>query len=135
MDTLENKPAASVPEFTAVARAIRFALVCILVAFSLLNIRSALSINKFGTIFRDMLGNKPLPELTTFVVSSPTLFALLSFAVPICAVAMLFSPRFVRSFYVLGVLAVVIIAELLVLYHALMAPMGQIMSGLSGVPQ
>jgi hypothetical protein len=135
MNNPETTSADQTPDLVAITRAIRFALVCIVLCLSYLNVWSALSISKFGQVFADMLGGKPLPAITTFVVQSPTLFLLLSLAIPIAAIATLFARGVVRPFYVLGVLALSSIAFLVVLFHALSAPLGQIISGMSAIPQ
>ena len=116
------------------ARAIRFALVAIVLGLSYLSIRSSLSIGSFGAIFADMLGGRPLPALTRFVLGAAPLFVAISVLVPIVAVATLFLRGVVGSFYVIGVLGFVTIAQFITLYHGLSAPLSQIISGMSSDP-
>jgi hypothetical protein len=114
----------------AVTRAIRFALVAILLGLCYLNIRSALSIHAFERIFVDMLGGKALPALTLLVIQLATPITLFSLAMPFCAIATLFMRDLVKPFYVLGMLALIAFAEIAVLYLALFAPLTMIMRAL-----
>ena len=121
-------------DFMQVARAIRFALVCIILGLSYFSVRSSLSIHAFQQIFTDMLGAKPLPSITTFVIAARPVFIGISFAVPIVAVICLFARGLVLPFYIIGILVLLTIAELIVLYHGLFGPLSQIISGMSAGP-
>ena len=114
------------------ACAIRFALVAIVLGLSYLSVRSSLSIGSFELIFRVMLGGKPLPALTQFILSARPLFVAVSILVPIVAVATLFLRGIIGSFYVIGVLGFVTIAQFITLYHGLSVPLTQIISAMSG---
>jgi len=135
MEPLEPNPAGETIDLPKIVRAIRFAFVCGVLGLSYLNVRCALSIYNFEQIFHDMLGNKPLPFITTFVIYHSQYFRLLSFALPVIAIATLFSRGLVRPFYILGFVIGGIIAELIVLYIALMSPLTQIISAMGTAPQ
>jgi hypothetical protein len=129
--------AKQVPQLDAIdvrqlARAVRFALVAIVLGLSYLSLRSSLSIGSFEVIFRDMFGGKPLPTLTQFVLSARLLFVAVSILVPIAAVATLFLRDVIRSVYLIGTLGFVTIAQFITLYHGLSAPLTQIISAMSG---
>jgi hypothetical protein len=119
-------------EIAAVARAIRFALVCILLGLCLLNIYAELSFYDFSLIHRNMLGGPPLPALTVFVLQSRILFTSLSVIVPFCGVLTLFSRELIRSFYALGLLALLTFIELVTLYCALDLPLVRIIQEMGG---
>ena len=121
------------PEVIRLARAIRFAFVSILLGLSYLNVRSSLSIPAFDQLFHDMMNGKPLPVLTKFVISASFLLNVLNLLIPLVIIGTLFSHRFIACFYLLGVLALVIMAELLLLFYALSGPLFQIVTGLQGV--
>jgi hypothetical protein len=112
------------------AKAIRFALVGIVLGLSYLAIRGSLSIDSFAIIFADMMNGRPLPALTRFVIGAAPLFVAVSFLVPMATVATLFLRGMVRSFYVIGTLGFITIAQFITLYHGLSAPLGQIISAM-----
>ena len=87
MNEAEQIPQQDAIDVWQLARAIRFALVSIVLGLSYLSLRSSLSIESFSQIFADMLGGKPLPALTQFVLGARPLFVAVSILVPIVAVA------------------------------------------------
>lgn len=113
------------------ARAIRFALVAIVLSVSYFGLRSSLSIGQFGAIFNDMLAGRPLPAITVFVLKAKLAFVAVSILLPTAAVATLFQRRVVASFYVIGGLSVLAIVQFVVLYHALSAPLVEVIKGMS----
>ena len=132
MNEAEQIPQQDAIDVRQLARAIRFALVAIVLGLSYLSLRSSLSIGSFELIFRDMLGGKPLPALTQFVLSARPLFVAVSVLVPIAALATLFLRSVIGSFYLIGALGFVTIAQFITLYHGLSAPLTQIISAMSG---
>jgi hypothetical protein len=121
------------PDLIAITKAIRFAIVCVVLGISYFNIRSALSLDKFAQIFADMFGPaKPLPALTELVLRSPMAVLALSALIPALAVSTLLSRGLVRPFYALGALTLASLAFLVVLFHALSAPLNQIVTGMTG---
>jgi hypothetical protein len=134
MNKAEQNPQQDAIDSRQLARAIRFALVAIVLGLSYLSIRSSLSIGGFSHIFADMLGGRPLPALTQFVLGARPFFVAVSVLVPIVAVATLFLRRVVSSFYIIGTLAFITIAQFATLYHGLSAPLTQIISGMSSTP-
>ncbi len=114
------------------ARAIRFAMVAMVLPLSYLSLRSSLSVATFGAVFHDMLGGKPLPALTQFVFAiSPVLIGF-AFLAPILALATLFLRKVVLSFYILGVLGFLTVVEFILLYHGLSAPLFEIIKAMGG---
>ncbi len=134
MNEAEQIPQQDAIDVRQLARAIRLALVAIVLGLSYLSIRSSLSIGSFELIFRDMLGGKPLPALSQFVLGARSLFVAVSILIPIVAVATLFVRGVIGSFYIIGVLVFVTIAQFITLYHGLSAPLSQIISGMSSGP-
>ena len=122
------------PEINRLARSIRFAFVSILLGLAYLNIRSSLSIFAFQQIFRDMLNGKALPNLTQFVFSSVTVLIVVSLLVPSVAIGTLFSNRVISSFYLLGALSLLVMAQFIVLFYAFSAPLSQIINSMQGTP-
>jgi hypothetical protein len=121
-------------DIAALARAIRFALVCLLLGLCYLNLRCTFSINACSSIFKDMLGGKPLPASTVFVLQFRILFASISVVVPFCAVLILFTREMIRSFYAVGLLALLTLGELVTVYCALLAPFKFIIQTMGGNP-
>lgn len=126
MKEAEQIPQPDALDVRQIARAIRFALVAIVLGLSYLSIRSSLSIGNFELIFRDMLGGKPLPSLTQFVLGARPQFIAVSILVPLVAVATLFLRGLIASFYIIGVLVFVTVVQCITIYHGLLAPLTQI---------
>jgi len=114
-------------------RAIRIGFCVISLIFSYFAIRFSLSIDGFGRIFADMLGGKPLPELTKFVLQ--TKFIWLSLSV-LCAVLPFGFALFVRrtSIAIYGISAATLVQtiQMIFLWTALTTPLVSIFSGMSG---
>ena len=118
MNEAKQIPQPDALDVRQIARAIRFALVAIVLGLSYL-------------IFRDMLGGKPLPRLTQFVLSARPLFVAVSILVPLVAVATLFLRGVTASFYIIGMLVCVTVVQCITIYHGLLAPLTQIISAMS----
>jgi hypothetical protein len=97
MSQQELPPAPADPHLLRVAYAIRFAIGIIVLGLCYFNLRTTINIGHFSSIFRDMLGTKPLPPLTTFVLRNHTLLFLLSILTPAIALVTLASPKVTRS--------------------------------------
>jgi hypothetical protein len=121
-------------DIASLARAIRFALVCVLLGLCYLNLRCALGINASSSIFKDMLNGEPLPAITVFVLQFRVLFTSVSVIVPFCAILILFSGQLIRSFYALGLLALLTLVELVTVYSALLSPFNLIIQTMGGNP-
>ena len=63
-------------------------------------------------------------------IKARPLFVAVSMLVPIVAMATLFLRRLVASFYIIGALGFVTIAQFITLYHSLSAPLTQIISAM-----
>jgi hypothetical protein len=114
------------------ARAIRFALVAIVLGLSYFGIRASLSIVHFAEVFKDMLGSHPLPDLTVFVIQMRLPFVAVSFAIPLLTLGSLLWRNLVGSFYLLGCLGLLGLVEFVVLYHGLSAPLFTIIQQMGG---
>ncbi len=70
-----------------------------------------------------MLGGRPLPPLTVFILRGHEVFLSIGILVPVVAIGIAPSDhRVVRSFYLLGGLGILTTAQFIVLYHGLSAP-------------
>lgn len=134
MNEPQQTPQDDAIDVRQLARAMRFALITIVLGLSYVSLRCSLSIGTFELMVQDMLGQEPLPFLTRMVLSARPLLVAVSILVPIVSLATLMFRRVVTSFYVLGVLVLVTAAQLITLYHGMSAPLVQIVSGISGGP-
>ena len=114
------------------ARAIRFALVAVIVGLSYFGVRASLSIDGFRQIFLDMLGAHPLPGLTVFVIQMRAVFIAISLLMPTLAIGTLFWRNLIRYFHLLGCLALLAAIHFVTLYHALSAPLAMIIEQMGG---
>ena len=130
-----NEPAKTPPQETIdilkLGRAIRFALVAIVLALSYVSLRSSLSIGSFSRLFAEMLGGRPLPALTLLVLNAGPVFVAVSVFVPVAALATLFLRSLIESFYIIGALGFVSIAQCIIIYQALAGPLSVIVRGLN----
>ncbi len=132
-DIPDNKT--EVTDFLRVARAARFAMVCIVLGFSCITVRMTSNIHNFETIFTDMLGDgAKLPALPLFVLHTQTLLNVLARGIPVVCIAALFMRDIARSFYLLGTLAIASIIMWFVISTAVSLPLNEIISRMSGVP-
>ena len=116
------------------ALAIRFVLVSVVLALSLLSLGCSLRIEGFGQIFNDMLNGVPLPVITAFVLRARFFFVALSVLVPLAAVATLFLRSVIRSLYLLGTLAFVAVVQIITIYYGMSAVLLQTIRALGGTP-
>ncbi len=134
MNEIEPPSSSDSLDVRQLAGAVRFALVAIVLSFSYLSVRSSLNIPKFEQLTKDMMGGHPIPTPTAFIFEHHLLFIALSVLVPTISIAMLFSRRIVASFYVIGILGITTVAQFILLYTGLSAPVMHIISSLSGTP-
>ena len=128
---MDTPPLPPVINVGSLARAIRFALVCILLGLCYLNLRCALSINAFAWIYSEKcLG--ALPPSIEFILKYRILLISLSVILPFCAVLILFSGQVIRSFYALGLLALLTLVELVTLYFGLFSEFKLIIQSMPG---
>ena len=120
------------PEVAQLGRAIRFAFACFIIALSYFTIRATLAVPAFEGIFRDMLNGKSLPPLTVFVIHAHYELIACSLAVPIVTIGTLFNRRLVVSFYLLGGLCLLTLAQFLLMYQGLSAPLYEIIRQMQG---
>ena len=133
MNEAEQTPQQDAIDIRQLARAIRFALVSIVLGLSYLCLSCSLSIDSFESIFHGIANNPHLPILTQFVISARLLFVAVNILVSVAAIVTLFLRGFVTSFYIIGVLGFVIIAQFITLYYAVIAPFNMIIGAMSGM--
>ncbi len=110
----------------------RFFAAATVISVSVPNVRLALSIGGYARLFHDMLGNKPLPFMTAFVIANQTSFVLFGILLPVAGVLLVFFGGMARSFYLFGLMMIVIAIAILVQWNALMTPISSIISGMQG---
>lgn len=113
-------------------RAIRFALVSLLLAFSYFNVRANLAIPKFAQIFADMIEGRPLPIVSNLVIRWKLFLLVVSCLLPALSLVTLFLRSISRSFYILGVLALLTGFQFVIVWTALTEPLIMMVSNLSG---
>lgn len=118
----------------ATARAVRFGFAAVVLGMSYPNIRCALGIYRFELIFRDMLGGKPLPVITTFVIQAQPVLLGLSILIPLAAIILIFAGRLSRSIYVCGGLILAVFFQLFFTWQALSEPLFDIVRAMGGTP-
>jgi hypothetical protein len=133
MNQAEPIPPPNGIDVLKLARAIRFALVSIVLGLSYLSLRSSLSIGPFERIFHDMLGGKPLPFITQVVIYARPLIVAVSVLVPIITFATLFFRNLIASFYTIGILGFVTIVQFIMCYCGLIAPLTAVIKAM-GAP-
>ncbi len=77
-----------------------------------------------------MLGGRPLPVITVFILNAEAAFVTVSVLVPIIAMGTLFLRGLVCSFYIIGGLGLVTIVQFITLYEGLSAPFSTIVSAM-----
>lgn len=133
MEEAEESRTPSAIEIAQIFRAIRFALVAIVVGLSYFSLRGSLNISGFSRIFTEMLPpGHPLPVVTIWVINAQVIFILISGLLPAIAIITLFIRSFVISFHLIGALTLVSIIQLIILFNALFAPCTQMITVLSG---
>jgi hypothetical protein len=128
---MEPATNADAPETSKQQLSLRFALVALIVGLSYPNVRCALAISVFQQVYKDMLGDKPLPPVTVFMIHARVALIALSFAIPALAVLSLFVRRLSASTYLAGVLIILIFVQLFSTWHAAIYPLITIVTGMS----
>ncbi|PTX99230.1 hypothetical protein DB345_02320 [Spartobacteria bacterium LR76] len=120
-------------EIRQISIGVRTLAVVFIVVLDYLNLRLALMINSFGRIFNDMLGGKPLPALTQFIVANELLFVTLALAFLAGAVCIaIFVRNHLIALLSLSAILLVIGVQLILTLSGLYAPLQQTVAGLSG---
>lgn len=114
------------------SRAVRCALASIVLGLSYPNILFSTSIPKFQQIYHDMLGDKPLPSSTIFMVRHQMIFASSSLLFPIIAVALVFWRQAIISLYCSSLTILLFFLLFYFEWHALSAPLIEIVDGMAG---
>ena len=121
------------PEIRSLASGIRSVAMVFVLILSYFSARLAFQINYFGFIFTDMLGGKPLPNMTTFVIQNNIIFVLLSLLVPVAAIVIVLAVRNHRNaLFSLSALMIIAFLQMHVVWSALFAPFYSIIAGMRG---
>lgn len=120
-------------EIRQISIGVRTLAIAFIVVLDYLNIRLALMINYFGGIFRDMLGDKPLPALTQFIVANELLFVTLALAFLTGAVCVaIFVRNHIIALLSLSAILLAIGIQLILTLSGLYAPLQSIIAGMRG---
>jgi hypothetical protein len=111
-------------------RALRFALMAVILGVSYPNIRLALAIGACSQVYRDMLGNRPIAVEATFTIHARLVFIALSFAIPLVAIASQFIRSLSKSIYLVGVLILLVFLQFYWTFHAMSGPFLNIVQGM-----
>lgn len=107
--------------------------IAFIVVLDYLNLRLALMINSFGVIFRDLLGGKPLPSFTQFILANELLFVTLALAFLTGAVCVaIFVRNHLIALLSLSAILLAIGIQLILTLSGIYAPYQSILIGLSG---
>jgi hypothetical protein len=109
--------------FLQITKALRFAFVALILGVSYPNLRCALAIPAFQNIYHDILGGKPLPAATEFVIHAYPVLVALSISLPVVAVLSLFMRRLSFSIYLVGFIIIAVIVQLSFTWQALSNPL------------
>jgi type II secretory pathway component PulF len=128
---VDENPAA---EIRQIGRATRFALACIVGAFSYFSIRANFCTPAFAQMFADMLSeDAQLPAITRFVFAARYGLLALSCGIPIACIALLFTRNIAKSIYWIGVLGLVAVVQWVVVFSAMSEPLIQIINKMQEV--
>ena len=108
------------------ANAIRLVFFVVVLGMASVTLFICQSIDRFETIYRDMLGGRPLPLLTTLVLSGRPFLLALSLTIPAAAIGTLFTRRVVLSIYVLAALGFLAVAVAGLVFPSLFLPLLEI---------
>lgn len=120
---MNQAPSAAELQSTDLARAVRFGFAAVVLGMSYPNIRCALRLHRFDQIFRDLLNQKPLPAITTFLFHAQPMLVGVSVLIPVLAVVLIFVGSAKHSIYMSGVLILAVFLQLFFTWHALAAPL------------
>ena len=122
-------PAFDIAQF---ASATRFALVSIVFCLSYFAVSASLAIAKFEQIYRDMLGGKPLPPVTQWIIYLHLPILFVSLLVPLIALATLFLSNLARAVTILGWLVIISFVLCLTVYQGLAMPLIETFKAMGG---
>jgi hypothetical protein len=111
------------PEIWRIVRAVRFALVCIVLGLSYFDIHVSLAIPDFQRIFADMIEGTALPLITTLVIHGHWALVTCSFLLPATALGTFFFRATTKSIYIIGVLALMTILQTAIMCQGLSDPL------------
>jgi hypothetical protein len=114
-------------------RACRIGFLIVTALFTFIALRLSLSIGHFEMIYRDMLSDRPLPILTTLVLSSRMLFLFLSITLPIAAIVVACRvPRADHAIFGISLCSFGLFVISVIMWSGLLKPLIGIVSALTG---
>ena len=132
-DIPDNKT--EVPDFMRVARATRFAMVCIVLGLSLISFRISQGIPFFELLFKAIPGRdlSNMPLLTVYILKGRTLLLVLSLCLSAACIATFLIRDITCSLYCLGIIALIALGNCLFIYNALALPLSELIPVLPSV--
>lgn len=118
-------------ELLNIARALRYSWIALVLGISYLNVRLSFSISWFQSIYHDMLGNKPLPPETAFVIQARYFLIVLSFALPLLAMYSLLLRRTSISINIIGIVVLFVVVQVVFTWHAVAIPFFMIIAAMA----
>jgi len=123
------------PQAIAAARAVRFGFAAVVLGMSYPNVQCALAIPRFAQIYQDMLGARPLPVATTWILQFQPFLLGLGILIPLAAIILIFAGGRTRSIYISGGLILTVFFQLFFTWHALSVPLFDIVIAMVGAPR
>lgn len=129
MNNMSSEPSQQIRSLALGVRAVALIFTLILSYF---NVRLAFHISDFQTIFSDMLGGKPLPLITDFLLRAKPILIGSSISLAVAAIATILLVRSHKHalFAVAGIMAAIFL-QLVLTWTGLFAPLQSIITGLS----
>ena len=116
-------------EFLSIMRALRFSQLALVLCISYVNIQLALGISGFQMVYRDMVGNRPFPPVTTFVIQTRFVLIVLSFALPMLGILSVICCRRSLSLYIIGLVVAAILVQFVFIWQAMISPFFMMLHG------
>lgn len=114
-------------------RACRAGFLLITLFFAYFSIRLSFSIHAFEMIFSDMLGGRPLPWITEFIVAVQPVFVLLSLGLPLCAVMLALKVRRPdKAILGISLCSLILFLMSILMWTGLIRPLFSIITSLTG---
>ena len=133
MEEANAKPPGTLAEqFTALTLAVKIGFLAVALGISYFNIRLAWMLPKFDQMFRDMLGGKPLPSLTTAVLKCHLPLLGLSICILAGALGAFFHHRPVWAVFIISGALLAAIIQLVITWQAITMPFVQIIELMQG---
>ncbi len=118
-------------EFRSLASGVRAVALVFTLILSYFNVRLALQVDTFESIFVDMLGDKPLPGITDLVLHGRPVLIILSIVIPVSAVVIVARVRNHKAaLYALAGLMIATFIQTHLTWTGLFAPLMSIINAM-----